>query len=44
MAGIAGISYVEVAGAILKAAEARIFQHKDEKVIQDTNETPGESE
>ncbi len=33
MSAIAGMSYVAMLEAILKAAETRIFQHKDEKAV-----------
>lgn len=42
MAAIAGISYAEMLEAVLKTAEARIYTHKDEKMMRVINGTPEE--
>jgi D-alanine-D-alanine ligase len=40
MAAIAGLTYSDMLGAILKASEARLYAHKGEKVMGGNNETP----
>jgi D-alanine-D-alanine ligase len=44
MAAIAGSSYTDMLEAILKAAETRIYDHKEEKAMPHITETPKERE